>query len=68
MAPRADIIAARESARKKKGYGDISIESLDAVLQSETPRLCLWLDSSEMTPEETVGMIYKGLETVAKIK
>ncbi|MDP4523606.1 AAA family ATPase [Bacillus halotolerans] len=53
LAPRADIIAARESARKKKGYGDISIESLDAVLQSETPRLGLWLDSSEMTPEET---------------
>ncbi|MDQ7724790.1 AAA family ATPase [Bacillus halotolerans] len=68
LAPRADIIAARESARKKKGYGDISIESLDAVLQSETPRLGLWLDSSEMTPEETVGMIYKGLETAAKIK
>lgn len=68
LAPRIDIIAARESARKKKGYGDISIESLDAVLQSETPRLGLWLDSSEMTPEETVGMIYKGLETAAKIK
>ncbi|MCY8911708.1 AAA family ATPase [Bacillus atrophaeus] len=67
LAPRPDIIAAREFSRPKKGYGKIEILSLEKVLQTETPRIGLWIDSSHITPEETVEEIISGLDKEAKI-
>ncbi|MDL5140942.1 AAA family ATPase [Bacillus atrophaeus] len=67
LAPHPDIIAAREFSRPKRGYGKIEILSLEKVLQTETPRIGLWIDSSHITPEETVEEIISGLDKEAKI-
>jgi chloramphenicol 3-O-phosphotransferase len=59
LAPRADVVAAREAARPKTAYrpGLLGADHLDAALRNETPRLGLWLDTSDQTPEETVDLI-----------
>lgn len=57
LAPRPGIVAEREAGRPKSGYGDWTVESLDTHLRTQTPRLGLWLDSSEQTVEQTVDEI-----------
>jgi len=57
LAPRADIIAAREAARDKTAYGQWAINQLDDILRQHTPRIGLWLDTSGQTPAETVDEI-----------
>jgi hypothetical protein len=57
LAPRADIIAAREAARDKTAYGQWAINQLDDILRQHTPRIGLWLDTSDQTPAETVDEI-----------
>jgi cytidylate kinase len=54
LAPRPEVVARREATRPKKGYIDWTVEALDASLRKETPRLGLWLDTSDQTPEQTV--------------
>ncbi len=62
LAPRPEAVAAREDARGKTGYGAWTVEDLDAILRQQTPRLGLWLDSSELTVDETVDAILAGLD------
>ncbi|MDH6221209.1 AAA family ATPase [Streptomyces pseudovenezuelae] len=63
LAPDAETIAARESERTKTGYGPAwTIPDLDDVLRTRTPRIGLWLDSSELTVGETVEAIVAGRE------
>ncbi|UQS24978.1 MULTISPECIES: AAA family ATPase [Amycolatopsis] len=50
LAPRPEAIAAREEGRGKTAYDDWAITQLDAVLRRDTPRLGLWLDSSDQSP------------------
>jgi chloramphenicol 3-O-phosphotransferase len=59
LCPSVDVVAAREAERDKTGYpaGHHSIAALDQGLRSETPRIGLWLDTSEMSLEETVETI-----------
>jgi hypothetical protein len=57
LAPRADVLARRDRARDKTGYGVWTADSLDHALRHETPRLGLWLDTSDQTPDETVAAI-----------
>ena len=57
LAPRTETIAAREQARGKVAYDNWAVEQLDDVLRHQTPRLGLWLDTSEQTPTETVDEI-----------
>jgi chloramphenicol 3-O-phosphotransferase len=63
LAPRADVVRARDQARQaargKVAYkgGDEGIDQLDAHLRRETPRIGLWLDTSEQTVAETVDEI-----------
>ena len=59
LAPSSAIVAGRETSRGKTAYrpGFDTIERLDDVLRAETPRLGLWLDTSEQTPDETVEEI-----------
>lgn len=57
LAPRPEVVAARERDRPKTGYGDWSPEQLDAGLRTGTPRIGLWLDTSEQRPDETVDEI-----------
>ncbi|MER7362827.1 AAA family ATPase [Nonomuraea wenchangensis] len=58
LAPRPEVVAARERGRAKIGYaGGWTPAMLDDVLRRETPRLGLWLDTSEQTPDETAEEI-----------
>ncbi|MCR2806656.1 AAA family ATPase [Paenibacillus soyae] len=67
LCPNSAVVATREATRKKKGYGIWSVDELDRVLRNETPRIGLWLDSSELSPEETVDEIAKRLQNEALI-
>ncbi len=62
LAPRPDVVAAREAGRGKTGYGAWTVEDLDTGMRETTPRIGLWLDSSEMSVEETVDAILAGRE------
>ncbi|WP_068622294.1 AAA family ATPase [Paenibacillus tuaregi] len=68
LCPDTTAVALREAARSKKGYGLWSVEQLDRVLRDETPKVGLWLDSSELTPEQTVDEIIIRLQTEALIQ
>jgi predicted kinase len=57
LAPSPEAVAAREAGRAKRGYGAWTVEALDRALREDTPRLGLWLDTSRLTPEETVDAI-----------
>ena len=63
LAPRPGIVAEREAARRlargKTAYkpGDEGPAELDAHLRRETPKIGLWLDTSEQTVEQTTGEV-----------
>jgi chloramphenicol 3-O-phosphotransferase len=57
LAPRPSVVASREAGRAKKAYDSWTVETLDAGLRTETPRIGLWLDTSDQTPDETVDEI-----------
>ena len=54
LCPDCETIRRREASRAKKGYTGFDVEPLYASFMEETPRIGLWLDTSAMTPEETV--------------
>ncbi|MEU6257737.1 AAA family ATPase [Streptomyces sp. NPDC047043] len=62
LAPSAEAVAVREAGRAKTGYGAWTVADLDGALRASTPRLGLWLDSSELTVGETVEAILAGRE------
>ncbi len=63
LAPRPDVVRkrdeARQAARGKVAYkpGDEGVSELDAYLREQTPRIGLWLDTSELSVEQTVEEI-----------
>lgn len=65
--PSVEAVIEREKKRNKSGYTTWHVKSLYDVLINENPRIGLWLDSSDMTPEETVSEIEKRLSK-ARIK
>jgi chloramphenicol 3-O-phosphotransferase len=66
LCPSPAAIAAREAARPKTGYGDLAwIEQFDQVLRTKTPQLGLWVDSSDLTVDETVDYIFDNLDAAA---
>ncbi|MFB7873903.1 AAA family ATPase [Nocardia sp. NPDC056064] len=67
LAPSPAAIAAREAARGKDAYDEWTVEALDAGLRDHTPRLGLWLDTSEQTPEQTVEEILTRAWTEAAV-
>jgi chloramphenicol 3-O-phosphotransferase len=73
LAPRADIVQARDQARQlargKLAYkpGDQSPAELDAAFRQETPRIGLWLDTSTQTVTETVEEILSRFQTEAEV-
>ncbi len=66
LAPRPDAVARREAGRDKKAYGAFGVADLDAVLRAETPRIGLWLDSTDLTVEQTVDEILARAEPVRR--
>lgn len=61
LAPSPEAVAAREAGRPKTGYGAWTVEDLDRGLRDGTPRLGLWLDTSDQTPDQTVDALLAGL-------
>jgi hypothetical protein len=62
LAPRPEVVERREAGRDKTGYADgWTAAELDAALRVETPRIGLWLDTSDLTPEQTVTQILSRL-------
>lgn len=58
LCPRAEVVAARDRARRKTGYPDAAaVAAFDHVLRVETPRLGYWLDTSDLTVDQTVQAI-----------
>jgi hypothetical protein len=57
LLPSLVALAARESERADKGYGAWTIEQLHAVFETAPERTGVWLDSSELTAEETVDRV-----------
>jgi chloramphenicol 3-O-phosphotransferase len=57
LLPRREIVAARDAARPTDGYERWSLDALYDLFARDTPRLGLWLDTSDQTPEETVRAI-----------
>lgn len=58
LCPSAEVIAARDAARPKTGYSAaFTAAFFDRVLRDETPRLGLWLDTSELSVTATVETI-----------
>jgi GrpB-like predicted nucleotidyltransferase (UPF0157 family)/chloramphenicol 3-O-phosphotransferase len=57
LLPSLEAVAAREAAREHKGYSNWTIEELHEGFEKTTPRVGIWLDTSELTPEETVEAI-----------
>lgn len=56
LCPSAEVIAEREHQRRKTGYGAISIDELQQGLRN-TPPLGRWVDSSDMTIDQTANHI-----------
>ncbi|MEV6630906.1 AAA family ATPase [Actinoplanes sp. NPDC051470] len=61
LAPSVSVLAAREARRAKQGYGEWTPAELDRSLREDTPRLGLWLDTSDQTPDETVDTLLANL-------
>lgn len=57
LCPSVETIASREKNRGKNGYGGYDVSPLYNSFMAETPRIGLWLDSTDMTAEETVDRI-----------
>ncbi|HYH13359.1 MAG TPA: AAA family ATPase [Thermomicrobiales bacterium] len=57
LCPSPEVVASREASRSKRGYGDWTVADLDTDFRDETPRIGYWLDTSELTVDETVDRI-----------
>ena len=57
LCPSPEVVARREATRDKTGYGDLTVAELDAGLRQETPRIGYWLDTSDLSVDETVDRI-----------
>ncbi len=60
-------VARREEGRAKTGYGAFTPDQLDAILRADTPRLGFWLDSTDLTVDQTVDQILANLDDAAEI-
>jgi predicted kinase len=65
LCPSPDVVAQREANRGKVGYSGWSPHDLDRELRANTPRLGLWLDTSNLTVDETVAALLTRLEEAA---
>ncbi|MEX2393638.1 MAG: AAA family ATPase [Actinomycetota bacterium] len=59
LVPRPDVVERREAARPKTAYqpDGPTVADLDAFIRGSTPRIGLWLDTSEQKPDQTVDEI-----------
>jgi hypothetical protein len=62
LLPSPEVVERREAERSKKGYDPWTIADLDDALRSRTPRIGLWLDTSEQTPDATIDELLLRVE------
>ncbi len=63
LCPSPETVARRESNRGKTGYGGgWTPAQFDQALRTETPHLGLWLDSSNLSVEQTVDAIFAQID------
>jgi len=60
LVPRLDVVQARDRGRDKHVFSLWG--HLDAQLQTSMPRVGLWIDTSDMTAEQTVDAIAANLD------
>ena len=65
LAPSVASLEQREQDRAKTGYTSFSPADLDHVLRQETPRIGYWLDSSDLSADQTVDAILANLPAAA---
>ncbi len=59
LAPVQDVVLRRAASRRKgAGYGAWTVQELDQMLRA-TPRIGLWLDTSDQTADGTVEEIWR---------
>jgi GrpB-like predicted nucleotidyltransferase (UPF0157 family) len=64
LLPSVAAVAEREAGRREKGYGAWTIGALYEGFVSSTPRIGIWLDTTAMTPDETVDEILAQTSTI----
>jgi GrpB-like predicted nucleotidyltransferase (UPF0157 family) len=57
LLPSMEAVVAREVERRDKGYGAWTVEQLYDGFASSTPRVGIWLDTTNHTPDDTVEAI-----------
>ncbi len=57
LLPSIEAVAAREAGRDAEGYSRWTIEQLYEGFVDTTSRIGIWLDTTDLTPEETVEEI-----------
>ena len=67
LAPQPETITTREASRAKNAYNQWTITQLDQGLRNQTPRLGLWIDTSDQSPQDTVEEILDRAWTEAEI-
>jgi predicted kinase len=60
LLPSLEAVAERERQRLDRGYEHWSVEQLYEGFVRGTPRTGLWLDTTDLTPAETVDAILSG--------
>ncbi|GAB0108419.1 hypothetical protein JMUB6875_74350 [Nocardia sp. JMUB6875] len=66
LAPKPEAVERREAGRAKNAYGTFTVADLDTGLRETTPRLGLWLDSSDLTVEQTVDEILAQAKSIVR--
>ncbi len=66
--PTAETIEEREHSRSKKGYIGFTVNNLHKKFLEETPKIGLWLDTSNMSIEQTVNEIEKRVPSEGLIR
>jgi predicted kinase len=59
LLPSIEAVTAREAQRDQQGYDRWELESFYDGFVNTTPRVGRWLDTTDLTPEETVAEILR---------
>ena len=63
LCPDVQTVKRREAGRGKVGYTGFAVEPLYESFMATTPRIGLWIDNSNQTPDETVDAILAHFST-----
>lgn len=62
LCPDCETIRRREAGRSKRGYTGFDVEPLYDTFMKETPRIGMWIDSTNLTAQETVDQLMELLK------